>query len=244
MTGGSVRGILDGKKTQTRRVMKVQPLEIEWKLHAIIGDEKNNGKMCFAKPGEVMAEEGINRTKYFKCPYQVGEKLWVRESWGYHGCTTGGDPEKHYSTVKYHADGLRKDIYCDSFEELCKQDVPQNIKHKKDCDYDEYESRWRCYCFNEWWEKKRKITPIYMPKWAARIWLEITGVRVERVQDISQRDSICEGIRPFAPRDVERVSTIERKQFAVLWDSINAKRGYGWESNPFVWIIEFKRCEK
>ena len=92
-----------------------------------------------------------------------------------------------------------------------------------------------------------------MPKLAARIWLEVLDVRVERVQDISMHDAIKEGIRPKhmefkAVKDCEvlepapmTVAPIEL--FAELWDSINAKRGYSWESNCFVWVIEFKRIK-
>jgi hypothetical protein len=70
-----------------------------------------------------------------------------------------------------------------------------------------------------------------MPRWASRISLEVTGVRVERVQDISNEDSQAEGVDP----------SIHAPSFAGLWDSINAKRGYGWDVNPWVWVVEFKR---
>jgi len=77
---------------------------------------------------------------------------------------------------------------------------------------------------------------IFMPRWASRITLEITEVRVERVQDISPPDISAEGYDPFGiPAGVF--------WFKDLWDSINAKRGYGWDSNPFVWCISFRRVE-
>jgi hypothetical protein len=72
-----------------------------------------------------------------------------------------------------------------------------------------------------------------MPRWASRITLEITNVRVERVQDISDQDAIAEGIEDIGAGDL-------RGMYAVLWSSINDKRGFGWASNPWVWIIEFK----
>jgi len=75
-------------------------------------------------------------------------------------------------------------------------------------------------------------SPMWMPKWAARIWLEITGVRVERVQEITQSDCISEGICPHLPC-----------YFQKLWDSLNAKRGFGWDKNPWVRVIEFKKIE-
>jgi hypothetical protein len=82
---------------------------------------------------------------------------------------------------------------------------------------------------------------IHMSRWASRVTLEITDVRVERVQEISADDALAEGIDvvaamalPCAPDDAAQA------EFCGLWDSINAKRGYDWDVNPWVWVIEFK----
>jgi hypothetical protein len=88
-----------------------------------------------------------------------------------------------------------------------------------------------------WWRPS-----IHMPRWASRFTLEITDVRVERLKEISLHDINAEGtpdtldraLRPFGSR---------REHFQRLWDSINSKRGYSWESNPWVWVIEFKVLE-
>ena len=94
---------------------------------------------------------------------------------------------------------------------------------------------------------------IFMPRWASRITLEITAVRVERVQDISEKDAKAEGCGGYVGGEgpmSESVLAIEpgynhpnffRDGFAYLWDSLNAKRGYGWDANPWVWVISFKR---
>jgi len=74
----------------------------------------------------------------------------------------------------------------------------------------------------------------FMPKWAARIWLEITGIRIERVQDIDAGDITKEGLIASSTMDLNAV-------WIDLWDSINAKRGYGWHVNPWVWAISFRR---
>ena len=79
---------------------------------------------------------------------------------------------------------------------------------------------------------------IFMPRWASRINLEITGVRVERLQDITEEDATAEGIEAIKP---SMCCYTNRYCFEVLWDSLNAKRGYGWAVNPWVWVIEFKR---
>jgi hypothetical protein len=78
---------------------------------------------------------------------------------------------------------------------------------------------------------------IHMPRWASRITLEIVEVRVQRVQEISLSDIREEGIE----KGLLDVSYDMKQNFITLWDSINAKRGFGWDKNPWVWAIEFKR---
>ena len=77
---------------------------------------------------------------------------------------------------------------------------------------------------------------------ASRILLEITNVRVERVQEISEEDAKSEGVSLSWAEGQIRGGTW-RQGFAQLWDSINAKRGYGWDANPWVWVVEFKRVD-
>ncbi len=91
-------------------------------------------------------------------------------------------------------------------------------------------------------------SPRFMPKVAARIWLEVTNVRVERLQEISDVDRLKEGISVMAATAEEllndyKTTEMGRREFRELWDSLNAKRGYGWDVNPWVWVIEFKRVD-
>jgi hypothetical protein len=87
---------------------------------------------------------------------------------------------------------------------------------------------------------KRWRPGIHMPRWASRITLEITKVWFERVQDISEQEATQEGI----PIDEAlKCRGRYREAFSKVWDSINAKRGFGWRKNPYVWVIEFKRLE-
>ena len=87
-------------------------------------------------------------------------------------------------------------------------------------------------------------SPIHMPRWASRLTLEITGVRVERLQEISEEDAAAEGSSGCFEKHLHYDGREFRCSFERLWDSINATRpGHSWESNPWVWCLSFKRCE-
>jgi hypothetical protein len=87
---------------------------------------------------------------------------------------------------------------------------------------------------------------IHMPRWASRITLELTGVRVQRLQAITAQDAIDEGIPSRGiDRDGPNIASglVYLSDFETLWDSLNEKRGYGWDTNPWVWALTFKRVE-
>lgn len=107
----------------------------------------------------------------------------------------------------------------------------QTVIYKADCDIEGLEAA----------SNYLKWKPsIHMPRWASRINLEVTNIRVERVQDISMEDSIAEGITPDF---YNRTALCWWYEFyGDLWDSINKKRGYGWYLNPWVRVIEFKQA--
>lgn len=120
------------------------------------------------------------------------------------------------------------------------------------------------YYYYEDWQKDdiadvTKWKPsIHMPKEAARIWLKVTDVRVERLQEITQKNAENEGVGNLFYEDigyseknygteVDKEYGIAREQFAWLWESTIKKSDldrYGWNANPWVWVIEFERCEK
>lgn len=102
------------------------------------------------------------------------------------------------------------------------------------------------------WPWKRNVLPsIFCPIGLSRLTLEVTGVRVERVQEISDEDAKAEGVKPTDAAAVfqegggrhPQMEMTCRGAFACLWDSINAKRGCSWESNPWVWVVTFKVVE-
>ena len=106
---------------------------------------------------------------------------------------------------------------------LYKADVPPGAE----------KSNW----FNSW------RPSIFMPREAARIWLRVTDVRCERVQEITEEDATREGCFSDTPFSGQ-YQWSARDNFVELWDSLNAKRGYPWGSNPWVWAISFERCDK
>ena len=84
---------------------------------------------------------------------------------------------------------------------------------------------------------------INMPRWASRIDLEITALRVERLQEINQADAYAEGFDPCEPGQLTSATDGCVHAYRLYWNSLNAKRGYAWETNPWVWVIEFKRIK-
>lgn len=181
-----VRAILDGSKTQTRRVVKLQTPKA-----ASISD------FC------------VDGIRVGRCPYgQPGDRLWVRERWKH---IEGGGI--------YDAAGGLMDSHED--ETIYWATRPS------------YPGPWK--------------PSIHMPRWASRITLEITGVRVEQLQDISEADAIAEGVgqvvREKLPRvqqcgEYDAIDVDPVAEYRGLWEAINGDGS--WETNPWVWVVEFK----
>ncbi len=180
-----VRAILDGRKTQTRRVAKI--------------DERDY---------DTWGKEAMDAVIRHHCPYgQVGDRLYVKEPFKINrrgrdwNCVIG----------EYTRDGI------------------QFTKHLQIPETDK---------FLKWKEPYKGKSSLFMFKSLARIHLEITAIRVERVQDITYLDAKAEGIK------YDRGNEDPRWVFERLWDSINKNRGYGWNVNPWVWVVEFKKIER
>ncbi len=220
-SGPMVRAILAGTKTQTRRVVKPQPQPFQsndrpgrWWWFNVHRKGWPEGRIH-----EAMLDAAIIPF----CPYGApGDRLWVRETWKPWPNTAG--------------------------PELRGPDDMGAI----------YAATWDKSGGHGW------KPSIHMPRWASRITLEVTGVRVERLQEISEADAQAEGVEPNWSGPLDGWSAEEhgfigvldtnaddqdgyfrtaREAFQQLWDSINATRGYGWESNPWVWVVEFKAVQ-
>ncbi len=192
-----VRAILDGRKTQTRRIIKAKHEE---------------GVICgaAAAPGHAIESWGggqWSRAVHSEClasPYgAIGDKLWVKETWAAWDKFDGDASE---------ISGRAKD--------LVERGITQgHISYR--ADPQTHADKWR--------------PSIFMPRWASRITLEIVSVRVERLQDISHRDALAEGVE----YDVSKQDGNPIARYQKLWESINGKGS--WAQNPWVWCVEFKK---
>lgn len=214
-----VRAILDGRKSCTRRIVKPQ------QLVGLLPDKCKNGvpeeflkkKKLMFKPYCDMKDIELINTAY-KVPYKPGDVLYVRETWHKYLKRVGsGENCRLQEFFGYRA----------------------SIANSEDA-----EEPWK--------------PSIHMPKEAARIFLRVTNVRVERLQDITPKDAENEGVGNLFYEDigyseknygteVDPEYGIAKEQFSWLWDSTIKKSDldrYGWEANPWVWIIKFERCDK
>ena len=201
-SGPMVRAILDGRKTMTRRVVKPQPIVICGKDGRAFMSHNpthyDDGSTAWTVAHRD-TENGHNI--YTKCPYgQPGDRLWVRETWA----TSKFMDKRAPSETK--DKGLPFWFRADN-------SVMFTGATTGGTDFME-RGRWR--------------PSIHMPRWASRIALEITAVRVERVQDITEADARAEGINNV-------------DGFRALWDTINQSRGFGWSANSYCWVIGFRR---
>lgn len=215
-----VRAILEGRKTQTRRVC-VMP----WKGRRVIQSSDD---------GEWYDADCISPGRKAPCPYGVpGDRLWVRES---------GELLRY---AYDHNPATGNDLWRDAgwrFPDGSLREARINEAPLADFVGD-------CAAIRR--------PSIYMPRWASRLTLEVKAIRVERLQEISEADAEAEGIEQWeSPTGGGDVQDCQRNyldgapfesdpvaSYRSLWDSINAKRGHGWETSPWVWVVEFERAE-
>jgi hypothetical protein len=231
-----VLAVLSGRQTQFRRVVKPQPspelLAAYAEIRQRYGDQK---------PDAAVLHECI------PCPYgQPGDRLWVREAWadehplaiqegrysqaGRAGIP--GPPPVEYRTI-YRADGEPLQIWrkADQAHPYFALGGPATQLY---AEYPTVASNYTKRGQGIHW-----CNSIHMPRWASRITLAVTGVRVERLQDISDADAIAEGVSAINRLSKEQYRI---KRYKDIWESINGPGS--WDANPWVWVVEFKRIEK
>ena len=207
-SGEMVRAILDGRKTQTRRVMKPQPVKDEYDFWTWAGAGWGRDDIgAPVVPGHSLA---------VRCPYgRVHDRLWVRETFVFELWEDEPKPPDDRPLHCHSGDGSEWDEPYWLWPHYRATDPEPELYYEDDPNGgDGPICKWR--------------PSIFMPRWASRITLEIVNVRVERLQGIGGTDAFAEG-------------GFTVTQFIELWNSINASRGYGWDVNPFVWVIEFNK---
>lgn len=226
-SGAMVRALLDGSKTQTRRIAK---------------DVKHPDLGNMYSPGALVLEHEPQHVIDRCCPYgQPGDRLYVRETWGVISNTWDGDGEMIDWTPDRPATPIKEmpfggGYYCGHV--IYAADGPNEWAGDDDGG-GEPRSAWH--------------PSIHMPRVASRILLEITGVRVERLNECSEEDAIAEGIIPHVrggwhwhrhdPSDPDDWYQFgyetARYAYEALWESINGAGS--WKANPWVWVPEFKQ---
>lgn len=203
-TGESVRQILAGKKTQSRRVVKPQPPKQFSEGDCALLVNSINSRWAFSRiyvMGIIAEVYPADPLPGISCPYgDVGSLLWVKETWS--PLERSGDA---VDGIKFQSDGVFVEIE-NTADAATKWVVAANNDHS---------GKWR--------------SPLFMPRWASRLTLEITSVQVERLSGISEADAIAEGCTGV-------------QQFKDRWQIINGKK-HPWASNPWVWKLTFRRVE-
>lgn len=232
-SGPMVRAILEGRKTVTRREIKprMRSADTQFELHQ---QPDGSWRPMHTFDESCMDAQGTEHP--IVCPYgQVGDRLWVRESWqdvhpvqvtdgrytqlGRAGIP--GPPEVTSQTI-YRADGPYPVVYhTHAHPYRCLQPDPKHLPTPAEGG------------FTGW------APSIHMPRWASRILLEITDVRVERLQEITTEQIIAEGL-VTSLREHDAVCDL-REQWQQLWSGLNGTES--WTSNPWVWVVEFKQVQ-
>lgn len=225
-----VRALLEGRKTQTRRIIKDQPSD-DWRPVV----EAYN-PTCIDRHGEEYPGPEVfgasDEDEGRACPYgRPGDRLWVRETFYIDLCLMDRGPLSIYPTPKLplakNEPQLADSLYYRADGECCDQ-IPE------------------CQCASEGRVPWRPS--IFMPRWASRITLEITEVRVQRLQEISDEDAKAEGAPGgcLVCGDETFGDCVEHSRcyvdgFAGIWHAINGEKS--WHANPWVWAISFKPLE-
>ncbi|MGM3315446.1 hypothetical protein ACS136_30175 [Enterobacter hormaechei subsp. steigerwaltii] len=233
--GEMVRAILDGRKTQTRRIMKIQPsdgfhptnngydldLKAHWYTPGVV--DKNG----YLQPAKKDVFGVADENEGYTCPFgAVGDSIWVRETWGVVSHELDEDGRIQPLSPDRPATAIHEMPFGNGY-------YSGHAIYAADGDFtwgddDGYEDGRSC------WKPS-----IHMPRAACRILLEVTGVRVERLRDLSEDDAKSEGITPTSGGVLPGWEY--RINFRDLWMSIYGSDN--WEANPWVWVIEFKRIE-
>ena len=238
-SGPMVRALIEGRKTQTRRVLKPWPgRQTKWltmellhraascytcEVNGHYGVQMQHPLAGTTQPyGKV---DELSPLTWVRLPYAPGDRLWVREAWSINahgGSSVGGVGGWDYS-LEFRAGGLRELRFVGDY----RQDPYMRL-------FDTQVGDWR--------------SPIHMPRWASRLTLTVTEVRVQRLKEISEADAEAEGVehpiwsdgtvgQGFWVRDTTNIWSDARSAFQDLWGRLHGARG--WDANPWVVALTF-----
>lgn len=230
-----VRAILNGSKTQTRRLIKRRydntVLEMKTDKYGtrLIEIQKDEEGVTFGKHEDGSTWRKLRAYIEPKSAYKRGDILYVRETWNYgyvdSDCKECCPPEYWFEEDDYKKQGSHPRFIINRFWYKADKD--------DEADMDGLGGRWR--------------PSIHMPKEAARIWLRVTDVRLQRLQDISSEDVDAEGCKEWAHSAATgELLPSAPTWFKILWDetvSEKDKKEYGWDANPWVWAYTFERID-
>jgi hypothetical protein len=248
-----IKALMAGAKTQTRRTIRIDDTPISkrdydaLKFQRGIPSKAENVRLlgylkCDAPPGSHTVSSRVH------CPYGVaGDRLWVREAFALKMMTPpaddylygkiadlgirkygGGGPPPNRYDARRNGDNVIVQYRCNP-----RSPAELHASPGFDCWMDTQPERWR--------------PGIFMPRWASRITLEVTNVRVEQLHKITEADARAEGVTPFK-HDPEgdcwtSRTDVHRAAFEYLWCEINGWSPNAWAKNPWVWVVEFKRVD-
>lgn len=213
--GEMIRAILDGRKTVTRRLIKLKRKDSVG-FYVLFREQDDS----FYGVDEYDEDDNESRQTL---PYQPGDILYVRETWAWEPCyDCGMDTEDH---------------------NCCDESAHRIYNHKK--------NEYGCYMYKA--SVEDNVYPsvdtwhpsIHMPKEATRIWLKVTDVRAERLQDITEQQAEAEGLyKGWSPTPKAAPALTARQAFMWLWDTTVKRDDDKWLFNPWVYVVSFERCKK
>jgi hypothetical protein len=234
--GALIPGVIAGTVGVTSRVINPQPQGSKTWLSAFT-----------SKPDLFYPDSFDAYPKVLRCPFRVGEKRYIKEAW-----RPWGWRDDAPITIEYRNGSRRAETGADSPEyedwyariaetatlECARKSVPQDSEG--------------CYR----WQGDNPLawrSPLFLPRYCARTWFEITGVKPARCREITEEEAEASGIKGLGEyrRNIllfqgwtkERLAKLTINQYKSLWDRLNARRGFPWDSNPWVWRCAFRLCE-